>query len=270
MGNRFFLSVAHLYFVRQSSVSYRLERARDRIRLFHELHAIASETTLRRALINAQVSPEDTTIFLATLKTVSQKLTGQGLGIPHSQARGIVDRARKQVLNHQPTDPADRDARERLLRTFDLVSRSWNLLNEIEPQGRFAWKTGKGPKKAPASPPRSPAVFGTRRRGPFRYAGVQRVTARDGYAAKLIHEGRFVRLGNYSGIHHAALACNIAVRLVRGPRAPEQNAIAPEHCPDDQAAADIERAVRKALIKNGLLAKPEDHPPRGNGQAAIR
>lgn len=250
--------LAHLFMVRQSNISYRLARAIDRIQLFHRLRELGSETALRRAMIDAGVCPQDTTITLMMLKTCTQKFIPKVFGPDGPVARQTFERTRRIVAAHNPTGPARRDEHERLLKTMDLVSQSWNRLTELEPQPRFAWKRNRPKPDAPARPPKKRRTPGTlRRRGNFGYVGVSRDTTSGQYKAHYYHQGRRIYVGIYPDRHQGALAINFAQELLLGPGTAPENPIAHENLPDDHTAERIRADVRAILLKKNLALAGE-------------
>ena len=247
-------NLAHLYFVCQSNISYRIARAVDRIRLFHQLREIASESALRRALIAAGVGPQDTTHTLMMLKTCTQKFIPKHF--PKAPgARQTFERVKRIVNDHQPTDPSRRTEHEGLRKTMDLVQQSWNRLTELEPQPRFAWKRNRSKPNVPEPPRKARRTPGTgRRRSGFKYVGVSRETTSGKYRAHFYHGGRRFYVGTYPDQHQAALAINIAGELVLGSGKTPVNPIVAENHPDEHATDRVMAAVRTYLHRKNLAA----------------
>lgn len=252
--------IANLFLVRQSNISYRLQRAIERLKLRNEIQSIASETTLRNALLDAGTPYPSVGIVLAVLKTFSQKLTGTGLGLTQGIVRHTFEATFKQIEAYEPRSPQQERDRQALLHMMRLAAANWNRLHEIEAQSRFAWKRGKPARQEPPrqvkyyAGPASP-VGSARRRGEFGYTWVQKRTCQDLYQATFTHGGRRVSLYRFSNIHHAAFAVNLANRLVNGPESPDINIIAPEHMPDEPDRAYIEEKVRFYLARRALIGR---------------
>jgi DNA-directed RNA polymerase specialized sigma24 family protein len=252
--------IATLFLVRQSNISYRLQRAEERLKLRHEIQSVASETTLRNALLDAETPPRIVDIVLGVLKTFSQKLAAAGLGLTQATVRNAFDKTLKRIAAYQPPTPRQEAERQALLRMMCLVNSHWNQLHEIDPQSRYSWKRGKKPKPTQAAPKKwapGPASLPSsqRRRGEFRYAWVQKRTGEGVYRASANYAGRRLSVHQSRNIHEAALAVNLANRLLNGPNTPDVNVIAPENMPDEQDRADIERKVRQFLTQRGLIRR---------------
>ena len=252
--------IASLFLVRQSNISYRLQRTEERLKLRREIQSIASETTLRNALLDAGTPLPFVDICLGILKTFSQTVTANGLGVSQGSVRHAFDTTRKRIEEYRPPTPQQEQERQALLQMMTLATANWNRLQEIEAQNRYAWKRGKNlptppqpsPKKrwgGAASPPGS-----SRRRGPWGYAWVQRRTGQDVYSASINHAGRRLNVCTAKDIHLAAYAVNAAWRLANGPHSPDINNIAAEHMPDQQDRAAIEGKVRSYLARKGVIA----------------
>lgn len=253
--------LADLFLVRQSNISYRLARAVDRIRLFHQLREIASESALRRALIDAGVGPRDTTHVLMMLKTCTQKFIAK-LFPNATGPRQTFERVKRVVAGHEPADPHRRAEHEQLLKTMDLVQQSWNRLTELEPQRRFAWKQNRSKPDVPVSPPKKRPTTGTlRRRSNFGYVGVSRDTSSGQYKAHHFRRGRRIYVGIYPDRHQGALAVNFAHELLAGPGAAPVNPIAPEHLPDEHTAGRISRPTSGTTWSRSGSWSPARNPP---------
>lgn len=251
--------IADLLLVRQTNCSYRLQRAQERLKLHHQIRAIGSETRCRAALLAAGVSQERTLIALGILRTLSMSTVARSLNVKPSHVRHSFDAARRSVEAHVPTTPEETRDRQTLLQMMDLAQANWNQLMEIEPQGRFAWKRGRTPPSTPTKS-RGPRVIDptkddlqprvVRRSGTHRYTWVQqRHSQAKPYQAKI---GRDLFLGSFENEHLAALATNLAVRLLKGPQAPPINTIPPEHAPSPDEAHQVLATVREALQRRNL------------------
>ena len=256
--------VAELLLVRQSNISYRCFRSYSRLRLHEEIHRVASETTLRRALIDAGSPPDEITIVLAILKTFSQSLPARALGSKQSLMRCTFMKARERVARYVPDTLAEDQDRAALLRMMNLVATSWNQLCEIEPQSRYAWKRGRetptqaAPAKRRRGSVRVPfSPGGTISRGTLRrvgrYYGVQRLSGSPLHRAFLTVDLGQVDLGTYATPHEAAHATNFAAQLLAGPEAPVVNPIAPEDALDAADAAQVREKVQLALRRKGII-----------------
>lgn len=251
--------IADLLLVRQTNCSYRLQRAEDRLKLHHQIRAIGSETRCRAALLAAEVVQDRTLIVLAILKTFSQTVAARTLNVKPSHVRHAFEAARRSVEAHTPATPEETRDRQTLLQMMDLAQSNWGRLMEIEPQGRFAWKRGRTPPSTPTKS-RGPRVVDpatddlqprvVRRSGTHRYTWVQkRHSQTRPFTAKI---GRDLFLGSFENEHLAALATNLAVRLLKGPQAPPISTIPPEHAPSPDEAHQILATVREALQRRNL------------------
>ena len=82
-----------LYSVRQSNISYRLDRAEYRIQLHAEISSICSETQLRRVLYDVGISESAVRAVLGVVKTSSQSATANALNVTQGSVRHIFSTA---------------------------------------------------------------------------------------------------------------------------------------------------------------------------------
>jgi hypothetical protein len=132
---------ADLHHIRQSNVSYRLERAVYRIRLHHQIADLCSETTLYLTLCRLNVSPATIRIMLGYAKTSAQSGTAQALGLTQSQVRETVERTTTLLANYTKAHPDDADA-VAASRLLVLIAANANQLRSPDPQSRYRWKVG--------------------------------------------------------------------------------------------------------------------------------
>lgn len=124
--------IAGLYNVRQSNISYRLERAVKRIRLFTELTQITSETQLRRRLIDLGIGEAGIRAVLGVVKTTSQSATAKTLGISQGSVRHLYAAAVERITSF------DEAGKESAL--LAAVAANFSQMRAIETQGRWRWK----------------------------------------------------------------------------------------------------------------------------------
>ena len=121
-----------LFCVRQSNLSYRVQRANKRITLYAGLNRIISETSLRRSLLRLGMTEDRVRIVLGVAKTTSQSATAEAFKISQGSVRYIFASALKKVeasLNGTPVH-------QLLLE----VEQNYNQLRAIQPQKRWQWK----------------------------------------------------------------------------------------------------------------------------------
>jgi len=121
--------------VRQSNVSYRLERARSRLKLYNDLTTVLPETKLRYIMLDAGVPEHSATIVLGVLRTTSQTGTATAMNIPQGSIRNNFLSARQRLekrKSHPPTAAA--------IKLINLVEAHFNQLRPIEIQKRWKWK----------------------------------------------------------------------------------------------------------------------------------
>jgi hypothetical protein len=121
-----------LFSVRQSNMSYRLQRATLRIRLFSHLNTIISETELRKLLMKLGFPENHLRIILGVVKTTSQSATADAFSISQGSVRHIFSTALKRVASEYPDTAAYRLLQE--------VEKNYNQLRAIQTQRRWSWK----------------------------------------------------------------------------------------------------------------------------------
>jgi hypothetical protein len=229
--------VSPLFSVRQSNVSYRLNRAQERIRLHHEFLEICSETQLRRQLIEAGITEPIIRMVTGTVRTTSQSATAQALSTSQGTIRHHFDVVLKKLESTAPNSPA-----LALLRTMRANP---NGLRALNPQGRFQWKVQPGTDKtADPHQPRGGLL------GKCPYKGVS--STKHGWETRIKSDGRYYRFRYFGTIEEAALAYNIAFTIFhperRGP-----NKIGPDTVPP--LRQDAVRAIVLTTIHEHPIAK---------------
>lgn len=126
--------ICSLYRVRQSNVSYRIERAHYRIELFVRLISQMSETSLRRALIQTKFSPAAIQTILGVVKTTSQSATAEALGASQGSVRHIFTTALSKLASLEGYSEA--------LGVLRTVETNFNQLRAIRTQRRWQHKVG--------------------------------------------------------------------------------------------------------------------------------
>lgn len=130
-----------LYSVRQSNISYRLDRAEYRIQLHAEIANICSETRLRRALYDVGMNESAVRAVLGVIKTSSQSATAQALCVTQGSVRHIFSTA---ISKLSDSENSWVDHREEALKLLRLVEMNYNQLRSIRSQRRWAWKVRGG------------------------------------------------------------------------------------------------------------------------------
>jgi len=130
-----------LYSVRQSNISYRLDRAEYRIQLHAEIANICSETQLRKALYDVGLNESAVRAVLGVVKTSSQSATAQALQVTQGSVRHIFSTAITKLSEPENDDVENREESLRLLR---LIEMNYNQLRSIKSQRRWAWKVRGG------------------------------------------------------------------------------------------------------------------------------
>lgn len=125
-----------MFHVRQSNVSYRLERSRDRITLHHLIYSIFSETQFRRYLLDKGFTGETVQAILGVIRTTSQSATAKALGMSPGSIRHIFSSAIEKLMNE---DPGSQE-----LALLELIERNYNQLRPIRTQSRWLWKKSNG------------------------------------------------------------------------------------------------------------------------------
>lgn len=121
-----------LYNVRQSNISYRLDRATKRIKFFFLLNQMMSESEFRRLLIQAKFNDRVIRTLLGVCKTTSQTATAKAFGATQGNVRHVFISASAKLTERCPESMA--------LEVLELVDKHFNLLRSIETQRRFAHK----------------------------------------------------------------------------------------------------------------------------------
>lgn len=121
-----------LFCVRQSNMSYRLQRSQRRIILFHTLNTILSETHLRRLLLDIGLPELHIQIVLGVVKTTSQSATAEAFNITQGSVRYIFSNALRKIAQQYPDSSAQN--------LFAAVEANYNQLRAIKTQERWSWK----------------------------------------------------------------------------------------------------------------------------------
>lgn len=226
--------VSPLFSVRQSNISYRLNRAQERVRLHHEFSEICSETQLRRQLIDAGVTEPIITMVAGTVRTTSQSATAKALSTSQGTIRHHFDVVLKKLESAAPDSPA--------LALLRKMRANPNGLRALNPQGRFQWKVQPGTDKS--ADPRQPRDGLL---GKCRYKGVS--STKHGWETRIKSDGRYYRFRYFGTIEEAALAYNIAFTVFH-PRRSGPNKINPETVPPP----------RQAAVQTIVLTTITEHP----------
>jgi predicted DNA-binding protein (UPF0251 family) len=139
-----------IYNVRQSNISYRLERAGDRIALYNELVSIVSETVLRRKLFDLGLGESTVRAVTGVIKTTSQSATAKALRISQGSVRHIFATALSKLDSEAPGSPE-----QRLLL---LVEQNYSKLRAIDTQERWVGKVRGGNYTTKTTPVEVPEV----------------------------------------------------------------------------------------------------------------
>jgi DNA-directed RNA polymerase specialized sigma24 family protein len=125
-----------IYAVRQSNISYRLDRAKSRIKLHDEMLSLVSETQLRRKLLELGLPENTIRAVTGVVRTTSQTAAAEALKISQGSVRHMFSQAIKRLEETEPTAPE--------LELLKLVERSYNQLRAISSQQRWIWKKSAG------------------------------------------------------------------------------------------------------------------------------
>lgn len=125
-----------LYAVRQSNISYRLDRAKSRIKLFDEMTSLVSETQLRRKLLSLGLPENTVRAVTGVVRTTSQTAAAEALEISQGSVRHMFSQAIKKL--------EETDIKSKELELLKLVERSYNQLRAICSQQRWVWKKSAG------------------------------------------------------------------------------------------------------------------------------
>lgn len=134
-----------MYSVRQSNVSYRLERSKKRIKLFNEIVCKISETQIRRTLISMGFPENTIQAVCGVIRTTSQTATAAALKV----SQGSVRHMYSQVMN----EFAEKIPESEEMKLLKLVEASYNNLRAISAQKRFIWKKKVGGSDTPTNDP---------------------------------------------------------------------------------------------------------------------
>lgn len=132
-----------IYAVRQSNISYRLDRAKDRIALHNEMLTLASETQLRRRLFDLGFSEHTVRAVTGVVRTTSQSAAAEALAVSQGSVRHIFATAVLRLGESYPNSPE--------LKLLKLVERSYNQLRAISTQKRWLWKKKAGGGDTPGN-----------------------------------------------------------------------------------------------------------------------
>jgi DNA-directed RNA polymerase specialized sigma24 family protein len=131
--------ITELFHVRQSNISYRLERANYRIKLHSQISETCSETTLRKVLYAVGMNEFAVRAVLGVVKTSSQSATAEALGVTQGSVRHLFATAISRLRDESSKDVPNRDAALSLLLLIEL---NYNQLRSIKIQERWVWKVG--------------------------------------------------------------------------------------------------------------------------------
>jgi hypothetical protein len=131
--------VSGRFHVLQSNVSYRVDRAKERVVLHMRIHALLGETHLRDLLSRAGVSRLQVQVVTGFYRTENQSVTARHLGLTQGVARSLFLAAEARVLQ-SPVIVGDE--RKRVLRLFRLLKNNFNRLRIPESQDRWRDKIG--------------------------------------------------------------------------------------------------------------------------------
>jgi len=124
--------VRRIYAVRQSNVSYRLNRSRERIQLHLQIFDLVSETQLRRTLLDLGLNDHTIRAVTGVVRTSSQTAAADALEVSQGSVRHIYSQALQLLEEKLP-----KSSELELLR---LIECNYNQLRCIEAQERWAWK----------------------------------------------------------------------------------------------------------------------------------
>jgi hypothetical protein len=138
--------ISELHKVRQSNISYHLERSQYRIRLHVKLSQICSETTIHRVLCRLNsllvkdkkmpMSDEEILTFKAVLKSSAQSRVAEVLGVKIQKAKDPYRKISKLLQEYQHSIPEA----QQVLDYIAVVSSNWNQLCPPKLQGRWRWR----------------------------------------------------------------------------------------------------------------------------------
>lgn len=127
--------VSSIYRVRQSNVSFRLERAFVRIRLYKLITMTCSETKLRRELVKVGLPESVVQIVMGVCKTTSQSAAAKSLDHTQGSVRHVFSTAIKKLRAELPGSDSTN--------LIDLVEANYNQLRAIQTQQRWKSKVGE-------------------------------------------------------------------------------------------------------------------------------
>jgi hypothetical protein len=130
-----------IYAVRQSNISYRLDRAKSRIKLHHQMVSLVSETQLRRKLFDLGFPENTVRAVTGVVRTTSQTAAAEALEISQGSVRHMFSQAIKKL---EDSDPNCNE-----LRLLKLVERNYNQLRAISSQLRWEYKKKAGGADVP-------------------------------------------------------------------------------------------------------------------------
>jgi len=130
--------VSDLFHVRQSNISYRLERAIYRIKLHAQLNDLCSETTLRKALYAVGLPEDSVSAVLGVAKTTSQSATADALCVTQGSVRHKFFTAVTKLREQKDTIPNG----EAVYKYLSTIEANYNQLRSIQMQSRWDWKVG--------------------------------------------------------------------------------------------------------------------------------
>jgi len=131
--------IKELFNVRQSNISYRLERAESRIKLHNRISETCSETTLRSVLYAVGLQETVVRTVIGVVKTSSQSATATAYGVTQGSVRHLFATALTRVSEAPDTIENKKEA----LELMNLISMNYNQLRSIRPQRRWQWKVGQ-------------------------------------------------------------------------------------------------------------------------------
>lgn len=135
-----------IYSVEQQNISYRLNRASERISLHYKIYSLCSETQLRRKLFDLGLSEDSVRIITGVVKTSSQAAIAKLLSVSLGSIRYAYAKALDRMEKECP------DSNE--LKLLKLIERNLCQLRCNAGQERWKWKKSRlGASDVPTSDP---------------------------------------------------------------------------------------------------------------------
>jgi len=130
--------IARMYEVTQGDVSYRIKRARERIKLWMDISKIMTEWELREILYKLGYKTHTIEVVLGVYKTTSQSVCAESLGMTQGNVRheflSVKNEVKAIVAKGSSSDL------ERVNVLLVLLGGSWNRLRSLGVQKRFERK----------------------------------------------------------------------------------------------------------------------------------